>query len=393
MRCTHLGFAALVAGVLGPALFAEVTIMDEIVCKVNGDIITRSELERARQDLRGELQQQGLTGQGLQDEVKKQEQDLLRGRIDDLLLEQRGKEMDLKVDTQLNKYIADLQRKTKIADPDKFQAFVRDQMNMPYEDYRAMVKNQMLKQQVISEEVTRKIASGLKSDELRAYYDAHHGEFERQERVVLSEIFVSTVGLDAAGQAAAEKKAKDLVARANKGESFADLAMNNSDNPATASQGGQLPPFTKNGEKEGDHLSPELEALVWDKAKGFVTDPVKLDSGWEILRVNDHQKAGLATFEEVQGDVESKVLEPRYGPALRAYLTKLRESAFLEIKAGYVDTGAAPNKDTSWVNPADLKPETIKKEEILSQTRHKHLFGVIPLPGTSTPNTGTSSSR
>lgn len=392
MRCTHLGFAALVAGVLGPALFAEVTIMDEIVCKVNGDIITRSELERARQDLRGELQQQGLTGQGLQDELKKQEQDLLRGRIDDLLLEQRGKEMDLKVDTQLNKYIADLQRKTKIADPDKFQAFVRDQMNMPYEDYRAMVKNQMLKQQVISEEVTRKIASGIKTEELRAYYDAHHDEFERQERVVLSEIFVSTAGLDAAGQAAAEKKAKDLVARANKGESFADLAMNNSDNPATASQGGQLPPFTKNGDK-GDHLSPELEALVWNKDKGFVTDPIKLDSGWEILRVNDHQKAGLATFEEAQGDVENKVLEPRYAPALRAYLTKLRESAFLEIKAGYVDTGAAPNKDTSWVNPADLKPETIKKEEILNQTRHKHLFGVIPLPGTSTPNTGTSSSR
>ena len=366
--------------------------MDEIICKVNGDIVTRSELERDRQDLRAEMQQQGITGTKLQEEVAKEAPNLLRRRIDDLLLEQRAKELDIKVDTDLNRYIADVQRKTKIADPDKFQAAVRDQMNMSYEDWRAMIKNQMLRQRIVGEEVTRKVVSGIKHEELQAYYDAHHDEFVRQERVVLSEIFVSTTGLDEKGQAAAEKKAKDLVARANKGENFADLAQNNSDNSATAPNGGVLPPFTKNG-TPGDHLSPELESLVWDRDKGFVTDAVKLDAGYEILRVNEHQKAGLASFEEVQAEVENKVMEPRYEPALRAYLTKLRESAFLEIKPGYEDTGAAPNKDTSWVNPADLKPETIKKEEILSQTRHKHLFGVIPLPGTSAPNTGTSSSR
>ena len=98
---------------------------------------------------------------------------------------------------------------------------------MPYEDYRATIKNKLLRQRVVSEEVSRKIL--FKREELEAYYNAHNDEFQRQERVILSEIFISTLGMDAAATAAAEKKAKDLVARANKGENFADLAQHNSD--------------------------------------------------------------------------------------------------------------------------------------------------------------------
>src|ERR1700734_575345 len=139
----------------------------------------------------------------------------------------------------------------------------------------------MLRERVLGEEVGRKIQ--FKHEELEAYYNAHQNEFQREERVSLSHIFISTAGLDAAGQAAAEKKARDLVARANKGENFAELAMQNSDHAATAQDGGALPPFVK-----GD-LPPALEAAVWDKGRGFVTDPIRTGSeggGFEILRVN-----------------------------------------------------------------------------------------------------------
>ena len=362
--------------------------MDEIVCKVNGEIITRTELEKDRKDLEAALREQGLRGEKLDEAVKIQMANLLRQRIDDLLLVQKAKEMDVKVDTELNKFIADLQRRYKIGDPEKFQAFIREQAGMSYEDFRGDQKNRLLRERILGEEVARKIQ--FKREELEAYYNAHQDEFQREERVSLSEIFISTAGLDAAGQAAAEKKARDLVARANKGENFADLATQNSDNPTTAEQGGALPFFVK-----GD-MTPALEAAVWDKARGFVTDPIPrtdAPTGFEILRVNEHQKAGLASFEEVQNDVQNKLFQPLYGPAVRAYLVKLRERAFLEIKPGYEDSGAAPNKDTTWINPADLKPETIKKEEILAQNHRKHIFGIIPIPGTNTANTGTSSSR
>jgi hypothetical protein len=78
---------------------------------------------------------------------------------------------------------------------------------------------------------------------------------------------------------------------------------------------------------------------------------------------------------------------------MREYMTKLREQAFLEIKPGYEDTGAAPGKDTKWNDPAQLKPETTTKEEVLAKGRRKKILGVVPVPGTTSTKPGTSSSR
>jgi protein TonB len=77
-----------------------------------------------------------------------------------------------------------------------------------------------------------------------------------------------------------------------------------------------------------------------------------------ILKVEEHQKAGLASFDEVQNEISSNLFNPRFAPELRRYLTARRQSAFLEIKPGYEDTGAAPGKNTAWVDPAEIKPET-----------------------------------
>jgi hypothetical protein len=114
-------------------------------------------------------------------------------------------------------------------------------------------------------------------------------------------------------------------------------------------------------------------------------------AGFLILRVEDHQKAGQAELADVENQVTDKLYAPRMQPALREYLTKLRADAFLEIKPEWVDTGAAPGKDTSWADPAQLKPETVKKAQVASQPKHKRLLWMVPIPGTSTG--GTSSSQ
>ncbi len=131
--------------------------------------------------------------------------------------------------------------------------------------------------------------------------------------------------------------------------------------------------------------------MVWNQPKGYITDPVKVADGFLILRVEDHQKAGQAELSEVENEITEKLLAPRLDAAVRDYLTKLRKDAFLEIKADYIDTGAAPGKDTAWVDPAQLRPETVKKEEVVSTTRHKRLLWTIPVPGTQT--TAVSSSQ
>src|ERR1043166_5392499 len=184
----------------GFANAADVSVMEEIVCKVNGDIITRTELE-------SEFRQQGLTGSRLQDAVNSRAKDLLRDRIDRLLLISKGKELDVKVDPDVAKRLAEIQRKAGIADPEKFQQFVREQTGMPFEDYKNDLKNQLITERVIRQEVSSKIQ--VPRAELEKYYNEHKSEFQRKERVFLREILVSTEGKDAAGIAAAEKKAKD----------------------------------------------------------------------------------------------------------------------------------------------------------------------------------------
>ena len=110
--------------------------------------------------------------------------------------------------------------------------------------------------------------------------------------------------------------------------------------------------------------------------------------------MEEHQKAGQETFEEAEPEITEKLFTPRMQPEVRKYLTKLREEAFLQIKSGYVDSGAAPGKDTRWQDPAQLKPETVTKEEVAAKTRHKRLLWMIPLPGTeTTAKQKTSSSR
>jgi parvulin-like peptidyl-prolyl isomerase len=212
--------------------------------------------------------------------------------------------------------------------------------------------------------------------EARKFYDENQKLFERQERVFLREILVSTEGKTGAALEAAEKKAKDLVARARKGEKFPELARDNSDSQSAA-QGGDIGAF-KRGE-----LNATIEKLVWENNRGFVTDPLKVGNGWLIIRVEERHKAGLASYEEVEQEIMGRMYNQKMNPAVREYLTRLRYEAFLEIKDGYLDSGAAPGKSTKWTDPAILKPETISKEEVARQTRKKRFLG-IPIPGTST---------
>ena len=375
-----------VAGLfIGSVDAADISIIEEIVAKVNGDIITRGEIERTRRQIEAEIRtQQNLTGVRLQTAVQEREKDILRERIDQLLLVQKGKELSVNVDSELSRYMADLQRKFQIADPDKFQAFVREQTGMPYEDFKAEQKNSMMTQRVIRDQVGRTI--NVPSEERKKYYEEHKAEFMRQERVFLRQIMVSTEGKNADGAAAAEKKAKDLAARAKKGEKFPEMARDNSD-ATTAQQGGDMGTWQKG------QLRKEIEDLIWDKPRGFVTDALKVAEGFLILKVDEHQKEGQAAYEEVESEIMDKFYGQQFQPKIRDFLTKLRQDAFLEIKPTWVDTGSAPGKDTAWQDPAQLKPETTTKEEVAQQKRHKKLLNLIPVPGTKSAKSGSSTSK
>jgi peptidyl-prolyl cis-trans isomerase SurA len=360
------------------------TVVDQIIAKVNGDIVSQDEVKRLSREAQQELKAQNISGAQLQQAIDERQKNALRDRIDELLLTQRGKELNINVDSEISKYIASLQRQSGITDSEKFHDYVRQQSGMSYEDFLSEAKNQSLTKEVLGQEVGRHINIGDK--EIQAFYDEHKPDFVREEKVYLSEILISTQGKDAAGVTAAEKKAKQIADEASKGQRFSDLARDNSD-ASTAKDGGQLGSY-----KKGE-LTPEIEGAVWDLPRGSVTQPVKIPTGYEIFKVEEHTKAGLAPLSEVKGQIENQLYGPKMQPKVREYLTNLRKQAFLQIKPGFNDTGAATGQDTRWQDPAVLKPETITKEEVEAKTRHKKLLWVVPIPGTSTTVTGKSSSR
>jgi peptidyl-prolyl cis-trans isomerase SurA len=178
---------SIAAGVVLSA--ADPVIIEQIVAKVNGEIITRSELERMKTGMAEEMKARGANASEIAAAIKEREKDFLREKIDSMLLAQKGRDLNINLDAEVTKYIANLQRQSKLVDADKFQAYVRENTGMSFEDYKAEVKNNMLTRRVIGQEVSSKII--IPKAEVRKYYDEHKDEFQREERVFLREIFLS----------------------------------------------------------------------------------------------------------------------------------------------------------------------------------------------------------
>jgi peptidyl-prolyl cis-trans isomerase SurA len=366
-------FVVLIATTLSAVAAADnvnVKVVEEIAAKVNGAIITRGDLERKRAEVEAEAKRQGITGARLAEVVKEEAANTLREKIDTLLLVQKGTDLNINVDPEVTRRLAEIQVQQKQSDPDKFREFISQQTGMTFEDFKQQMKEQLLTQRVIGEEVGRKI--NVPEAEMQKYYEEHKKEFLREEQVFLSQILISTEGKSSEQAAAAEKKAKDLVARARKGEKFSDLARDNSDEPETAKNGGYV------GAMKRGLMDKPIEDVVFKGKKGDITDPFKRSQGFLILKVEERFEAGQASFDEVKNEIQDRMVQPKMEPKVRELLTRLREDAFLEIKEGYIDSGAAPGKDTRWKDVATLKPQTVTKEEVAAR-RKKKLLGVIPI--------------
>ena len=117
------------------------------------------------------------------------------------------------------------------------------------------------------------------------------------------------------------------------------------------------------------HLAKELEDKVFAMKAGEITDVIRTKQGYVILQVSEHQMAGIPTLKEVEPRIQDALYMQKLQPALRAYLTTLREDAFIDYKPGYVDTGASAKQ---------TKPvETTEKENKAKKLKKKKKLGVF----------------
>ena len=339
------------------------TVIEEIIARVNSSIITRSELAKSREELQQELKQQNIPV--TDPRAKDKEKDVLRDLIDQQLLLSKGKDLGITGDTELVKRLDDLRKQLKLESMDDLEKEAQKQ-GVSFEDFKAGIRNQIVTQQVISHEVAPHIQ--ITQKEVEDYYNAHKSDLEQPEYVDLSEILVSTgsenVNVDPnappppedpAKIAAAEEKAKQLLASIRGGGKFEDVAKKSSEGP-TADTGGELGQF-----KRGT-LAKELEDLTFSKLKpGEVSDVIRTKQGFVILKVNEHTQAGIAPLKQVEGRIQEAIYYQKLQPALRTYLTKLREEAYIDIKPGFTDSGASPNQTKPIYTAASTETNSPKK--------------------------------
>ena len=358
-----------------PSISPADTVVEEIIARVNNEIITRTEYVRSRDQLKQEVQQQDAANA---DRIFAEKQrDVLRDLIDQQLLLQKAKDLGITGDTELIKRLDEMRKQMNLETMEELEKAAEAQ-GASYEDFKQNLRNQIITQRVIGQEVGSHLAMN-KEDE-KKFYEQHRAEMEQPEEVRLSEILIvpkkpakPAASPDAkpeppseaeteAALAAAQATAQDLLDQFHKGAKFADLAKKYSDGPS-AKDGGDLSYF-----KRGT-LSKELEDKVFALKAGEVTDVIRTKQGYVILQAAEHQMAGIPTLKEVEPRIQDALYMQKLQPALRAYLTTLREEAYIDCKPGYIDSGASAKQ---------TKPvETTAKEANAKKLKKKKKLGVF----------------
>ena len=354
MRKTLSLAAVFVVAIFATALFAD-SVVEEIIARVNDDIITRAELARNRQQLQDEAKQKGAPLSN--EQMAAREKDLLRDLIDQQLLIQKAKDLGITGDTEVVKRLDQIRQDMKLNSMEELEQ-AATQQGMNFEDFKQGIRNGIITQQVISREVGSHIS--IPPDEIAKFYELNKKEFEGPEQVQIAELLIAPakdekgnpkedqVSLDAA-----KAKADSVLAEIKKGMKFSEAAAKYSDGP-TAQQGGDLGLF-----KRGT-LSKDLEDVTFNLKPGDTSDVIRTKQGFVILKVILHQSAGVPPMKEVEPQIQEAIYLEKLQPALRAYLTKLREESYIDIKAGFMDSGASPNQTKPIMTAASSAPETDK---------------------------------
>ncbi|HEX3819473.1 MAG TPA: peptidylprolyl isomerase [Candidatus Sulfotelmatobacter sp.] len=369
-------------------VFTDGQVVEEIIARVNNQIITRSEYARSKDQLRDEAKTQDPNNADKTYEEK--EKDVLRDLIDQQLLLEKGKDLGITGDTDLIKQLDQMRKDMKL---DSMEALEKEaeKQGVSWEDFKQQQKNQIITRKVIGEEVGGHLS--LNKEDEQKFYDEHKEQMAQPESIRLSEILVAPKtteakpaddpnaapadpaakaaadaakqAADAAALSAAEAKANDLLKQIKGGANFEDVAKKSSDGPSAA-DGGALGMF-----KRGQ-LAKELEDKTFAMKSGEVTDVIRTKQGFVILKVLDHQMAGIPPLKEVQEKIDNELYYQKLQPALRTYLTKLREDNWVDVRPGYVDSGASPN-ETKPVETSSAKESDAKK---LNKKKHKK-FGIL----------------
>jgi peptidyl-prolyl cis-trans isomerase SurA len=348
--------------------------VEDIIARINDQIITRSDFDRAQKELDDEARKQGATMQQMSEAHK----DLLRNLIDQQLWISKGKELGITGETELINRLNEIRKQYNLSNLEDLEKAAQEQ-GVSYEDFKANIRNQIITQQVMRDEVGRHIS--FTPGEVQRFFEDHKQEYTQPESVKLSEIMVATPADATDAQiAAAKAKADDIVAKLRAGADFAQLARTSGDSQ-TAAQGGDL------GTYKRGQLNKIFEDATFGQPAGTVAEPIRTRQGFVIFKVTQHIPGGVPEYKDVQQQAEQDYYGSKMEPAIREYLTKMREDAYIDIAQGFTDTGASSNKRVNPIAYSAYTPPQPKKKKTVERTRYRentHFRSKTAMPSAQT---------
>jgi len=304
----------------------KVEIIEQILVKVNGEIITKTELEdRQVAALRQRAQQ--MSDEELKKAIAAITPEILVDAVDELLLLQRGKELGYKVtDEQFKRVLDNIRKENKLESDEQFSAALK-QEGITIEQLRKNLEKQMVINQVQQVEVAGKV--GISDSEAQAYYAEHKDEFTTAASLTLRELLVAVKSdgksVNVAADDAAKAKAESLRARARAGESFAALVAEASDAPSKAN-GGLVGPLS------AEELDPGVRKIIEGLKPGDVSEVFRTGGGYALLQLDASTPPVVKSFESARDDIAQKVYESKRSAEFGRYLVRLRSQAIIEWK-------------------------------------------------------------
>ncbi|HEY2857626.1 MAG TPA: peptidylprolyl isomerase [Terracidiphilus sp.] len=351
--------------------------VEDIIARVNDQIITRSDYDRSMKELDDEARQRGATMQ----QISEAHNDLLRNLIDQQLWLSKGKELGVTGETDLVNRLNEIRKQYNLSSLEDLEKAAQEQ-GVSYEDFKANIRNQIVTQQVMRDEVGRHIS--FTPGEVERFFEEHKQEYVQPESVKLSEIMVATPdGSTDAQVAEAKAKADDIDAKAKGGADFTQLAKTSSEGQ-TAAQGGDL------GTYKRGQLAKVFEDATFGQKTGAVTEPIRTKQGFVIFKVIQDNPGGVPQYKDVQQQVEQDYYGSKMEPAVREYLTKMREDAYIDIAQGFSDTGASGNKRVNPIAYSQYTPPQAKKKKKVERTRFRentHFRSKTAMPGQQAAST------
>lgn len=306
------------------------------VAKVNGEKITRTELDKRMKKVKLAYEGQGMKFEGEQGQMmlKAVEQQQLEEMINQLLMMQAAEnEKVIATDDVVNKRFEEI--KKNFGSEQKFN----DAMKMY--GYTEKELKEMLKYDITYAALYDKVTKDVKvtDQDIKQYYEQNkETKYKDPEKAKIRHILVAFETQDKKTKRTdeqAKKEAEKIIAELNAGADFAKLAKEKSDDPGSKNEGGLLKDQSGSDmiPKVGNGFVPEFSDAAFALKAGQLTNkPVKTQFGYHIIKVEAKTVEKQLTFEEAKEKIQKELPAVKKQEIFNKYMDNVRANAKVENK-------------------------------------------------------------